>query len=85
MLKTLFISVLPQPVLTIAVAVSNSGSPHVYKQQAAAAKKTEIFERAERYVKEYRAKENDSIRFRREAKAAGNIHVPAEVRNLSST
>lgn len=53
-------------------------SPHALKQ-AAAAKKTEIFERAERYVKEYRAKENDSIRFRREAKAAGNIHVPAEV------
>lgn len=49
-------------------------------KQAAAAKKTEIFERAERYVKEYRAQENDSIRFRREAKAAGNIHVPAEVR-----
>ncbi|CAN0465653.1 unnamed protein product [Scytosiphon promiscuus] len=47
--------------------------------QASAAKKTEIFERAERYVKEYRAKENDAIRFRREAKAAGNIHVPAEV------
>ncbi|CAM9339114.1 unnamed protein product [Ectocarpus sp. 8 AP-2014] len=47
-------------------------------QKAAAAKKTEIFERAERYVKEYRAQENDSIRFRREAKAAGNIHVPAE-------
>ncbi|CAM9147896.1 unnamed protein product [Scytosiphon promiscuus] len=47
-------------------------------QKASAAKKTEIFERAERYVKEYRAKENDAIRFRREAKAAGNIHVPAE-------
>ncbi|CAN0171253.1 unnamed protein product [Ectocarpus sp. 12 AP-2014] len=47
-------------------------------QKAAATKKNEIFERAERYVKEYRAQENDSIRFRREAKAAGNIHVPAE-------
>lgn len=53
--------------------------------QAAAAKKTEIFERAERYVKEYRAQENDSIRFRREAKAAGNIHVPAEVRATTET
>ncbi|CAM9323637.1 unnamed protein product [Sphacelaria rigidula] len=46
--------------------------------KAAEAKKKEIFERAERYVKEYRAQENDAIRFRREAKAAGNIYVPAE-------
>jgi large subunit ribosomal protein L7e len=37
-----------------------------------------MFTRAEKYVKEYRAVENDSIRFRREAKAAGNYHVPAE-------
>lgn len=43
-------------------------------------KNKDIFERAERYVKEYRAKENDAIRFRREAKAAGNIHVPAEAK-----
>ena len=31
-------------------------------------------------MKEYRAQENDAIRFRREAKAAGNIYVPAEAK-----
>ena len=41
-------------------------------------KRKNIFTRAEKYVKEYRQTENDSIRLRREAKAAGNIHVPAE-------
>ena len=47
-------------------------------KQDAEAKKEEIFKRAERYVKEYRDQENDAIRFRREAKADGNIYVPAE-------
>ncbi len=37
-----------------------------------------MFIRAEKYVKEYRATENDAIRFRREAKKAGNYYVPAE-------
>lgn len=48
--------------------------------KAAEGKKAEIFKRAERYVKEYRDQENDAIRFRREAKAMGNIYVPAEAK-----
>merc|ERR1719268_206306 len=37
-----------------------------------------IFKRAEKYVKEYRAKEKDEIRLARIAKKAGNFYVPAE-------
>ena len=38
----------------------------------------EIFKRAEKYVKEYRQKELDLIRFKRQAKNSGNIFAPAE-------
>lgn len=41
-------------------------------------KRAEIFKRAEKYVKEYRTKEKDVIRFKRQAKAAGNIYKEAE-------
>ncbi|KFH64648.1 60S ribosomal protein L7 [Podila verticillata NRRL 6337] len=50
----------------------------------AAARKTRkaqrkvIFKRADQYVREYRAKERDEIRLRRQAKAAGNFFVPAQ-------
>jgi len=37
-----------------------------------------IFKRAEKYVKEYRAKENAEIRSKRQAKNNGNFHVPDE-------
>lgn len=37
-----------------------------------------IFKRADQYVREYRAKERNEIRFRRQAKAAGNYYVPAQ-------
>merc|ERR1712121_284015 len=43
-----------------------------------AAKKKVIFKRAEKYVKEDRAKERDEIRLARIAKKAGNFYVPAE-------
>lgn len=43
-------------------------------------KKGDIFKRAESYVQEYRAQENDAIRYRRESKAARNIYVPAEAK-----
>merc|ERR1719347_195717 len=43
-----------------------------------AAKKVVIFKRAEKYVKEYRAKEKQEIRLARIAKKAGNFYVPAE-------
>ncbi|KAG1461386.1 hypothetical protein G6F56_005742 [Rhizopus delemar] len=37
-----------------------------------------IFKRADAYVKEYKQKENDTIRLRRQAKQAGNYYVPAQ-------
>merc|ERR1712038_810644 len=39
-----------------------------------------IFKRAEAYVKEYRAKERDEIRFKRMAKRDGKFYVPAQAR-----
>jgi large subunit ribosomal protein L7e len=42
------------------------------------AKRKLIFKRAEKYVKDYKAAENETIRLKRVAKAAGNIYVPAE-------
>jgi 60S ribosomal protein uL30 len=43
-----------------------------------AAKKEQAFKRAEKYVQEYRAVENDLIRVRREAKAEGSVYVNPE-------
>lgn len=37
-----------------------------------------IFKRAEKYVKEYRQKERDLIRLKRQAKQHGNFYVPPE-------
>lgn len=39
-----------------------------------------IFKRAERYVKEYRQKERDEIRLKRQAKNRGNYYIPGEAR-----
>merc|ERR1712154_110338 len=41
-------------------------------------KKGLIFKRAEKYVREYRAKENDLLRLRRQAKKNGNYYVESE-------
>merc|ERR1719495_2958253 len=46
--------------------------------RAGRAKRVEIFKRAEKYVKEYRARERDEIRLKREAKKSGNFYVAAE-------
>ncbi|KAK7475904.1 hypothetical protein BaRGS_00032872 [Batillaria attramentaria] len=37
-----------------------------------------IFKRAEKYVREYRAREADQLRLRRQARKTGNFYVPAE-------
>ena len=37
-----------------------------------------IFKRAEQYVKEYRLKERDEVRLKREARRRGNFYVPDE-------
>ena len=39
-------------------------------------KKQDIFKRAEKYVKEYRVRERDEIRMKRQARKAGNFYVP---------
>lgn len=40
----------------------------------------EVFKRAEKYVKEYRDREQSIIRFKRQAKNAGNFYVPDEAK-----
>lgn len=42
------------------------------------AKRKAIFKRAEKYTAEYRAKERDQIRLKRQARAKGNFYVPPE-------
>lgn len=48
------------------------------KKKANAEKRKVIFERAEKYVKEYRDAEREQIRLKREARASGQVYVPAE-------
>lgn len=48
-------------------------------------KRAKIFKRAEQYVKEYRAAENDLVRMKRAAKAEGNIFVEPESRLIVAT
>ncbi|CAL8144468.1 unnamed protein product [Orchesella dallaii] len=43
-------------------------------------RRVKIFKRAEKYVKEYRAKERDEIRLARQARTKGNYYVPAEAK-----
>jgi len=43
-------------------------------------RRKDIFKRAEKYVKEYRAKEADIIRIKRQAKNVGNYYVPDEAK-----
>ncbi|CAG5134926.1 unnamed protein product [Candidula unifasciata] len=62
------------------VAASKSRALKVaaaYKKKQAATKKV-LFKRAEKYAKEYQAKERNEIRLARIAKKSGNFYVPAE-------
>lgn len=43
-------------------------------------KRKQIFKRAEAYVKEYRMKERDEIRLKRQAKNRGNYYIPGEAK-----
>ncbi|KAF9996306.1 60S ribosomal protein L7, partial [Entomortierella chlamydospora] len=47
-------------------------------RKARKAQRKVIFKRADQYVREYRAKERDEIRLRRQAKATGSFYVPAQ-------
>ncbi|PFH54225.1 hypothetical protein AMATHDRAFT_72734 [Amanita thiersii Skay4041] len=50
----------------------------VAARKAAKAKRKVIFKRAEKYVKEYLAKEREEIRLKRVARSAGDFYVPAQ-------
>ena len=51
---------------------------NILAKRARRAKRVDMFRRAEKYVKEYRNKERDEIRLRREAKKDGGYYVSAE-------
>merc|ERR1711884_392232 len=50
----------------------------IAEKQERRKKRVEIFKRAEKYVKEYKNKERDEIRLKREAKKNNGYYVPAE-------
>jgi len=52
----------------------------VERKTANKAKREVIFKRAEKYVKEYRDAERETIRLAREAKKDGSFHVPAQAK-----
>jgi len=53
-------------------------SKKVERRKAFKLKRRDIFKRAERYIKEYRSEERSLIRYRRQAKAAGDFYVEPE-------
>ncbi|EON67809.1 60S ribosomal protein L7 [Coniosporium apollinis CBS 100218] len=50
------------------------------RREASKEKRKVLFQRAEKYVKEYRDQERETIRLKRAAKQAGEFYVPAENR-----
>merc|ERR1712154_564298 len=62
----------------VAASKAKALKAQAVEKKKRAAKKVVIFKRAEKYVKEYRAKEKQEIRLARIAKKAGNFYVPAE-------
>ncbi|XP_012939875.1 60S ribosomal protein L7 [Aplysia californica] len=62
----------------VAVSKAKALKAQSAERKKRASKKKVIFNRAEKYVKEYRAKERDEVRLARIAKKAGNFYVPAE-------
>ena len=52
----------------------------IKRKKALKEKRTVIFKKAQKYAKEYHAKERDEIRLRRMAKRDGNFYVPAEAK-----
>ncbi|CAL1544256.1 unnamed protein product [Lymnaea stagnalis] len=64
----------------IAQSKVRAAKAEVANKKKQIAKKKVIFKRAEKYVKEYRAKERDEVRLARLARKVGNFYVPAEPR-----
>jgi len=52
----------------------------IKKKKALKEKRHVVYKRAQKYAKEYRAKERDEVRLRRMAKRDGNFYVPAEAK-----
>merc|ERR1712043_91724 len=50
------------------------------RKKALKEKRRVVYKKAEKYAKEYRAKEKDEVRLRRMAKRDGNFYVPAEAK-----
>merc|ERR1712083_242308 len=50
------------------------------RKKALKEKRRVVYKKAEKYAKEYRAKERDEVRLRRMAKRDGNFYVPAEAK-----
>ncbi|RKO90052.1 ribosomal protein L30, ferredoxin-like fold domain-containing protein [Blyttiomyces helicus] len=73
---------IPESILKKRKAVERIAAERAEKAAAAKEAKNKnravIFKRAEQYVQEYRRKEREEVRLRREAKAHGNFYVPAE-------
>jgi len=59
---------------------SNAQAKEIKDRQLRKQKKKLIFKRAEAYVKEYREREREEIRLKREAKKDGNFYVPEEAK-----
>ena len=76
--------VIPESVLKKRKAVEKWAASRIAHQKSQVKKnrtqRQEIFKRAESYVKEYRQKEKDLIRMKREAKTAGNFFVADEAK-----
>lgn len=74
--------VVPESILKKRKAVEKLAASRIAHQKSQLKKNREqrkdIFKRAESYVKEYRQKEKDLIRMKREAKNAGNYYVADE-------
>jgi len=62
------------------VGGTNFMEPIPLSPQLRKGKRKEIFKRAEQYVKEYRQRERDEIRLKREARKCGNFYVPDEAK-----
>lgn len=59
-------------------SAAEKGAAVAAKRKASQVKRRVIFKRADQYVREYRSKERDEIRLRRQAKANGNFYIPAQ-------
>ena len=77
-------AVVPESILKKRKAVEKLAVSRIAHQKSQVKKnrtqRQEIFKRAESYVKEYRQKEKDLIRMKREAKSAGNFFVAEEAK-----